>query len=129
MQIEIQSVERAGSDCRRNRVCVSLGSSGTKGDGKVEGVDGLNLDRCERWLLLPLFEMVSWTTQYFKCAALVGFWHSTAEYMLKLKDQQINSVCPVVYHAEDQYTPPLSGCSTVVPLSLQATCSRLRKLE
>ncbi|EJC97357.1 uncharacterized protein FOMMEDRAFT_163784 [Fomitiporia mediterranea MF3/22] len=36
-------------------------SMGGAGDGKVEGVDGLNLDRCEQWPLLPLFEMVSWT--------------------------------------------------------------------
>ncbi|EJC98790.1 uncharacterized protein FOMMEDRAFT_161625 [Fomitiporia mediterranea MF3/22] len=54
-------------------VCsVSLGRSGTKGDGKVEGVDGLNLDRCEEWPLLPLFEMVSWTVLGIVNARSVG---------------------------------------------------------
>ena len=39
---------------------VSLGRSGSKGEGEVEGVDGLGSGGVSGWPLLP-FEMVSWT--------------------------------------------------------------------
>ena len=40
---------------------VSLGRSGSKGEGEVEGVDGLGSGGVSGGPLLLLFEMVSWT--------------------------------------------------------------------